>query len=77
MSKEEIIKKAEKNLPYVSEVNCNYYVIPVENMDYSFFGINSNEPSPLNKSLYFAVRFRKQILSGVVIGWEFDAIENI
>ncbi len=73
MNKEEIINEAKKNLPSASYIQANMYIVPVM-LENPFE--HGKEPT-FNPSakIYSAVTFRKLIIDGVAVGWEFDSID--
>lgn len=72
------IEEAEKYLPYTSEIECDRYRVIVQNQHHSDLDmvLHLNDTPNIYDFPFYEVEFRKQYVSGIVVGWEFVGIVN-
>ena len=75
MTATEIIDKARKQLPDPVNYRLTEMEIPIENENAASlqFEYPIDAPTMYDKPFYH-VRFRKQFISGMVVGWEFEGL---
>lgn len=72
----EIIEKARAVLPLTSEVEHDRIRVLVKN-DNINVELDSQLDAPTRYCVdYYEVEFRKQIVEGIIIGWEFVGLVN-
>ena len=74
MGLEKLIEKAKEQLPFANGYKNDKIRVPVKNWEV-LIDDQAIAPTEFDKP-YYIIQFRKQYVSGIIVGWEFDTLVN-